>query len=134
MKSGLFSLAAVFCAAAAVGVSAGKLATSHTQYGAWGVDLAAMDRGTRPGDNFFDYVNGGWLRTAEIPADRPATGAFQDLRILSEKRMHAILDHLDREPAGRINAGEKKLRDFYDAFMDEKQIEERGLAPVQGDL
>ena len=134
MKYRLSALAAVLCAAATIGVSAGKLASTHTQYGAWGVDLAAIDRSVRPGDNFFDYVNGGWLRTAQIPSDRPATGAFQDLRILSEKRMRAILDQLDREPARRITAEEKKLRDFYDAFMDEKQIEARGLAPAQGDL
>jgi putative endopeptidase len=134
MKTRFAALAAALCAAASIGVVAAKVTASHTQYGSWGVDLSAMDRTVKPGDNFFDYVNGRWLKTAAIPPDRPATGAFQDLRILSETRMRAILDRLNRQPAGRLDAEEKKLRDFYGAFMDQKQIEERGLAPVQGDL
>jgi putative endopeptidase len=48
--------------------------------------------------------------------------------------MRAILDALEKKPASRLDAEEKKLRDFYDAFMDQKQIEERGLAPAQGEL
>jgi putative endopeptidase len=117
-----------------MGAIAAKIATNHTQYGTWGVDVSAMDRTVKPGDSFFEYVNGSWLKTAKIPLDRPATGAFQDLRILSETRMRAILDALEKKPASRLDAEEKKLRDFYDAFMDQKQIEERGLVPVQGEL
>src|SRR5579864_6558305 len=131
MKPRLAALAAL-CAAASIG--AVKIGTGHAQYGAWGVNLSAMDRSIRPGDNFFDYVNGTWLKNAVIPADRSATGAFQDLRILSETRMRAILAQLDREPPRRLTVEEKKLRDLYDAFMDQKQIEERGLGPAQGDL
>jgi putative endopeptidase len=134
MKSGLPALAVALCAVASIAATAAKLTAGHPQYGAWGVDLSAMDRSVRPGDSFFDYANGSWLKTAEIPPDRPATGAFQDLRILSETRMRAILNQLDRQPAGRQSAEQKKLRDLYDAFMDQKQIEERGLTPVQGDL
>ena len=134
MKRRLAALAAALCTAAALGGAPAKTVAGHTQYGTWGVDLSAMDRSVRPGDNFFDYVNGTWLKTAQIPADRASTGAFQDLRILSEKRMRAILDHLDREPYARLTTEEKKLRDFYDAFLDQKQIEARGLGPVQGDL
>ena len=46
-----------------------------------------MDKSVKPGDNFFHYVNGNWLKTAVIPPDRSQTGSFQDLQILSEKRM-----------------------------------------------
>ncbi|HEX4080614.1 MAG TPA: M13 family metallopeptidase [Rhizomicrobium sp.] len=134
MKRSLAALAAALCAAGSISVAAAQPARGHTQYGTWGVDLSAMDRSVRPGDNFFDYVNGTWLKTAKIPPDRSATGAFQDLRILSETRMKAILANLDREPYARLDTEEKKLRDFYDAFMDQKQIEQRGLGPVQGDL
>jgi predicted metalloendopeptidase len=134
MKQRLAALAAALCAAAAIGAAPANTPAGHTQYGTWGVDLSAMDKSVRPGDNFFDYVNGTWLKTAKIPADRASTGAFQDLRILSETRMRAILDHLDREPYARLTTEEKKLRDFYDAFLDQKQIEARGLGPVQGDL
>jgi putative endopeptidase len=134
MKPRLATLAVSLCAAASIGATAAKLAAGHTQYGQWGFELSAMDRNIRPGDNFFQYVNGNWLKTATIPPDRPATGAFQDLRILSETRMRAILVGIENKPVGHLTIEEKKLRDFYDAFMDQRQIEERGLAPVQGDL
>ncbi len=106
----------------------------HTQYGTWGVDLTAMDKSVKPGDNFFDYVNGTWLKTAVIPPDRASTGAFQDLRILSEKRMKEIAASLDSQPYASLSDEEKKLRDLYDAFMDTKQIDARGLAPAKPDL
>ncbi len=60
-------------------------------FGTWGVDLAGMDQSVKPGDDFFEYVNGGWLKTAVIPADRSSTGSFQNLQILSEKRMREIV-------------------------------------------
>ncbi len=75
-----------------------------------------------------------WLKTATIPADRASSGSFQDLRIHSEKQMREIVDGLEARPYGELNDEEKKLRDFYDAFMDQKQIDSRGLAPAQTDL
>ena len=103
-------------------------------FGAWGVDLSAMDKSVRPGDNFFQFVNGTWLKTAKIPADRSSTGSFQDLQILSEKRMRAIVDDLETRRYDSLSGEEKKLRDLYDAFEDEAQIERRGLEPVKKDL
>lgn len=106
----------------------------HAQFGAWGVDLAAMDKSIKPGDNFFMFVNGAWYETAEIPPDRASTGAFQDLRILSEKRMVEIAESLDSKSYNELAGDEKKLRDLYDAFLDQQQIDSRGLMPAQKDL
>jgi len=106
----------------------------HPQFGTWGVDLSAMDRSVKPGDNFFLYVNGNWLKTAQIPPDRSSTGAFQDLRIHSEAQMGTIVAELDARPYADLTVEEKKLRDLYDAFVDQKQIEARGLAPAKKDL
>ncbi len=102
--------------------------------GSWGVDLSGMDKSVKPGDNFFEYVNGGWLKTAEIPPDRSSIGSFQLLRIESEKRMRAIVEELQGKPADSLSPEERKLRDLYDAFLDRKQIDDRGLEPVKADL
>lgn len=107
---------------------------NKTTFGSWGVDLSSMDKSVKPGDDFFRYVNGNWLKTAVIPPDRSSTGSFQDLRILSENRMKEIVNTLEAKPYDQLNAEEKKLRDLYDAFLDQKQIEERGLAPAKKDL
>src|SRR6201996_5020072 len=104
------------------------------RFGTWGVDLSSMDKSVKPGDNFFDYVNGAWLKTAQIPPDRSQTGSFQDLQILSERRMQAIMDDLEKKPAAALAPEEKKLRDLYDAFEDTKAIEANGLKPAQKDL
>ena len=103
-------------------------------FGKWGIDLSAMDKAVKPGDNFFRYAEGGWLKTATIAPDRSQTGAFQDLQILSEKRMRAIIDDLEKKPEGKLSADEKKLRDLYDSFEDTAAIEAAGLKPVQKDL
>ncbi len=104
------------------------------RFGAWGVDLSSLDPGVRPGDNFFLYVNGTWLKGAQIPADRSSTGCFQDLQILSEKRLRSIIEELETRPYASLTDEERKLRDLYDAYEDTGQIERRGLSPVQSDL
>jgi len=103
-------------------------------FGAWGIDLAGMDRSVKPGDDFYSYVNGSWDKNAVIPPDRSNIGAFTQLAILSEKRMRDIVDALEAKPYDRLTPEEKKLRDLYDGYMDEKQIEARGLEPVEADL
>ena len=109
-------------------------AAAQDHFGTWGVDLSSMDKGVKPGDNFYNYVNGAWQKKAVIPADRSQTGSFQDLQILSEKRLRAIMDDLEKKPASALNLEEKKLRDLYDAFEDSAAIEKNGLKPIQKDL
>src|SRR5258706_13983930 len=62
--------------------------------GAFGVDLTQMDTTVRPGDDFFKYVNGKWLATAEIPADRPFAGSIITVFDNTEAKLHAIIDEL----------------------------------------
>ncbi|HEY5083158.1 MAG TPA: hypothetical protein VII48_01445, partial [Rhizomicrobium sp.] len=50
-------------------------AADKPQFGQFGVDLSAMDKSVKPGDNFFSYTNGNWLKTAVIPPDRSQTGS-----------------------------------------------------------
>jgi putative endopeptidase len=110
------------------------LAQNGPKLGTWGIDLAAMDKAVAPGDNFFDYVNGGWLKTAQIPPDRSSTGSFQDPQILSEERLKTIVTDLAKKPDAQLSVEERKLRDLYDAFEDTAAIEAAGLKPVQKDL
>ena len=93
-----------------------------------------MDKSVSPGNDFFDYVNGTWLKKTKIPADRSRIGSFTSLAILSENRIKTILKDLEAKPYDSLTADEKKLRDLYDAFLDTKAIEAKGLKPVQADL
>ena len=119
---------------ATAGTAALSEDSPRTKYGTWGVELSALDRAVRPGNDFFMYVNGTWYKSAVIPPDRASTGGFQDLRILSENRVKEIAASLDAKPREQLSVEEAKLRDFYDAFMDQQQIDAKGLAPAKKDL
>jgi putative endopeptidase len=135
MRRSLVLLAGFACAVCAGAIAyAADTAPGHTQYGTWGYDTTAMDKTVKPGDDFFMYANGNWYKTAVIPPDRSSTGSFQDLRILSEKRMQEIAASLDAKPYDQLTDEEKKLRDLYDAFTDQKQIDAAGLTPAKPDL
>jgi putative endopeptidase len=137
MRRNLLALAALMgtaCAVLGAGTALTQPATGHTQYGTWGFDLSGMDKSVRPGDNFFMFVNGTWYKNAVIPPDRSSTGAFQSLRILSETRMNEIAASLDAKPYDQLTDDEKKLRDLYDAYLDQKRIDAKGLAWAKKDL
>ena len=125
---------ALFCAGLLGAGLLAALAQDAPRFGDWGVDLAAMDKSVRPGDNFSDFVTGNWAKTAVIPPDRSRIGGFTDLQILSEKRLRAIMDELHARPAAQLNPDERKLRDFYDSFTDTAAIETNGLKPAEKDL
>ncbi len=108
-------------------------ATVTPHYGAWGFDLAGRDTAVKPGDDFFRYANGTYLKRTEIPADRTRFGNFDALSVLSEHRVHAILEGASANP-GAPGSRTAKIGAYYKAFMDEARIEQLGDAPLQGDL
>jgi putative endopeptidase len=99
-------------------------------FGTFGVDLAAMDKAVKPGDDFYKYVNGKWLETAQIPADKSYYGTVVTVFENTEKNLHAIVDEL---AAGKHEPGsvDQKVADFYASWMDEAGIEARGLEPAK---
>ena len=98
-----------------------------------GIDLDGIDKAVQPGDDFDEYANGAWAKTTEIPADRTGTGTFVKVLDLAEKRNADLVQGLEKSnPAAGSN--ERKIADYYAAFMDEAGIEQRGLAPIQPEL
>ena len=98
--------------------------------GSFGVDLAGMDKSVKPGDDFYRYVNGKWLDTAQIPADKSYYGSLTVVFEKTEADLHAIVDEL---AAGKHEAGsvDQKVADLYSSWMDEAGIEARGLEPLK---
>jgi predicted metalloendopeptidase len=95
-----------------------------------GVDLAGIDRSVSPGDDFFEYANGTWLKKTEIPPDRPSYGTSTMLDELTTERTAALI----KETAARRSAAgseARKIGDFYASFMDEAAIEAKGLVPLK---
>jgi putative endopeptidase len=95
-----------------------------------GIDLAGMDRSVAPGDNFFAYANGSWVKTASIPPDRSSYGPTAMLAELTAKRTSDLITEVAGQstPAGSET---RKIKDFFAAYMDEAGIEAKGLKPLQ---
>jgi putative endopeptidase len=100
---------------------------------AHGVDLTGMDRSVVPGDDFFLYANGTWLKETEIPADGSRWGTFNILIENSTQRVRALLE---AAASGSAAAGseERKVGDFYASYLDEAAVEARGLEPLRPKL
>lgn len=79
-------------------------------------------------DDLYRHVNGTWLKTAVIPADRSSDGAFITLRDLSEKRVRAIIE------SATGSAEATKISDLYTSFMAADAIEAKGYSPILKDL
>ena len=107
--------------------------TATPHYGAWGFDLAGRDTTVKPGDDFFRYANGTYLKTTEIPSDRSRFGNFDALSILSENRVHAILQEAAAKP-GAPGAPRAKIGAYYRAYMDEGRVNALGAKPLAADL
>ena len=98
-----------------------------------GIDLAGIDKSVKPGDDFDEYANGAWKKATEIPADRAGVSTGFYVFEKAEKRNAELIQGLEKSnPAAGSN--ERKIADYYAAFMDEAGIESRGLAPLQPKL
>jgi putative endopeptidase len=95
-----------------------------------GIVAADMDRSVRPGNNFFEYCNGGWLKRTEIPADRAGVGVFSALADISNKNTAALIEEIAKSNAAP-GSGNRKIADLYNSYMDESGIESKGLAPLK---
>jgi predicted metalloendopeptidase len=111
-------------AAAIVVLTASALGQdSHT------VDIAGMDRTVRPGDDFYRFANGAWMNVAEIPPDSSSWGRLVELREDTRHRTAEILEDSARLGVKRSILAEE-VGDFYASFMDEDQVELRGITPL----
>jgi putative endopeptidase len=93
-----------------------------------GLDFSHQDSAVRPQDDLYRHFNGGWLSTAEIPADRATDGAFMTLRIQSEARVREIIE----SATGSDEA--TKISNIYASFMAADAVNAKGAAPIENEL
>jgi predicted metalloendopeptidase len=120
-------------AAVALAVGVAPVARAQSSTLALGIDTTNFDRSVRPQDDFFRFVNGGWLARTEIPADASSWGAFNELRENSRTALHSIVEEAARSkaPAGSES---RKIGDLYASYMDSAQVESLGISPLKPDL
>ncbi|NNF15613.1 MAG: hypothetical protein HKN70_02645 [Gammaproteobacteria bacterium] len=106
----------------------GKASSSGTL--SLGIDVANMDPGVRPQDDFYRHVNGKWLASTTIPADKSNYGSFTELFDVSERQQKEIIDHA-AQSAGPAGSDAKRIGKFYRAFMNEEAVEAAGATPLR---
>jgi predicted metalloendopeptidase len=100
---------------------------------ALGINKAWMDTSANPGDDWYEYANGTWLKNATIPADRTNVGAFYMASEKTSAQLASLMtDILKSNPAPGSN--EAKVKDFYNAYVNTQAINAAGMQPIQADL
>jgi putative endopeptidase len=96
-----------------------------------GIDLSLMDKTVKPNDNFFNFVNGTWVKNTEIPADRTRWGSFDELRQKTDMDALAILNEASQNPVYKSNTDQGKAVNLYKSIMDTVARNKAGIAPLK---
>jgi endothelin-converting enzyme/putative endopeptidase len=122
--------ALALAAASLVAISSMPIGAAKPVYGSWGYDSTAMDSGVRPGDDFFDYVNGSWFKRTQIAPDRTFAGIDSILNDQIERDVRAIVEDMAKDPTANGRLGQQ-IGDLYASWMDEDMVEKLGTEPLR---
>ena len=105
---------------------------------AHGIVVANMDRSVKPGDDFYEFANGDWIKRTELPPDRSVIdpyggGSYDGSNDLTRKRTAGLIEEAVKANAP-ASSNTRKIADLYHSFMDEAAIEAKGLAPLRPHL
>jgi predicted metalloendopeptidase len=95
-----------------------------------GIDLQYVDPTVRAQDDFYRYVNGKWLATVEIPADKSAYGTGAMVFDKIQDQLHTLVDDVAAGKSAVANVDTKKIGDLYSSFMDEAALDNLGVKPL----
>ncbi|MEO0461790.1 MAG: M13 family metallopeptidase N-terminal domain-containing protein [Pseudomonadota bacterium] len=104
------------------------------KHGAWGIELQHISKTVHPGDDFYAYVNEGWIKTTSIPADRGYLNEPWEVQGEVLQDVSALLEALFANQPAPQGSSERRLQDFYAAYMNSSQVEELGLEPIRAGL
>jgi predicted metalloendopeptidase len=98
-----------------------------------GVDTQFIDSSVRSQDDFFSYLNGKWLKTAEIPSDKASWGSFEKLRDDTLPQLRGIIE-ADAKAHPKAGTDVQKIGDLYTSYMNEQKLEALGTKPLAGEM
>ncbi len=98
-----------------------------------GLDPAGFDRAVRPQDDLFRHVNGGWLKTTEIPPDKASYGGFYEAYDRTQDQLRVLVEQAAKNP-GAAGSAPQKIGDFFTSFMDEARADALGITPLAAEF
>ena len=130
MKSFLATIISLFCAFGLLAGPQPQIAQNQPP-----LDPKNMDTSVKPGDDFFRYANGAWIKRTEIPPEYSRWGAFNELIERNNDALHVIAEKASKTPVDPKLAPEtQKVGDYYASGMDEKTIEAMRTKPLQDEF
>lgn len=96
-----------------------------------GIEIAYIDTTVRPQDNFYQFVNGGWLEIAEIPADRTSWGGFQILRKKTDEDVLEIIAKTQESGEYPDGSDQAKALNIFESYLDTIARNEAGIEPLK---
>lgn len=123
MKKKTFLLGLLLCATGAF--AQGNLSS--------GIDLKNLDTSVKPGDDFYHYAAGGWLKSHPLDAEHVQNGAFTDLYEQSQKRIQDIILGFASKPQKQGTLGQK-IGSLYNLLMDSVRLNREGWRPIKPTL
>lgn len=134
MMKKITMVAALAVAALAVAaLAADAQAPAAAQGAVHGVNKADMDMSVRPGDDFYQYAGGGWLKANPMKPEYSSYGVFNDLAETNRKQIRELFENLSKEKHAFGSVGQK-VADLYNMAMDSVRLNKEGAAPLQKDL
>jgi putative endopeptidase len=130
-KTASFLLMAVFSTGLAIAET--PAVAQKPILGEWGIETQLISSDVKPGDDFYRYVNEGWLKTATPPAGFPFSNAFVDATVRTQAQLRELIDSiLASDPAP--GSDEALLGAFYTSYVDVARRNALGLTPLQPQL
>lgn len=123
----------IVAALAVAALAADAQAPAAAQGAVHGVNKADMDMSVRPGDDFYQYAGGGWLKANPMKPEYSSYGVFNDLAETNRKQIRELFENLSKEKHAFGSVGQK-VADLYNMAMDSVRLNKEGAAPLQKDL
>jgi putative endopeptidase len=127
--SGAVMVLAMTCCGAAMAQTLADTADARS-----GIDTQYFDASVRPQDDFYQYINGKWLATADIPADRPAYGTASKLYDDCQRQLRQIIEAAAEDAETDADSDQAKIGVLYNSFLDEPRIERLGTKPLAAEF
>lgn len=113
--------------------SSSDLSKRHATFGSWGIQTKWLSETIEPGDDFYEYVNDGWLKTTQIPPGYASFSGANALALTTQEQTQELFKEVvgAKHEDGTL---EQRIGDLYASYINVSHIEELGLTPIQDDL
>ncbi|HWW42634.1 M13 family metallopeptidase [Pedobacter sp.] len=119
---------------AILGIVAASYSASAQQHPAKLIDPANMDLSVKPGDDFYEYASGTWIKNNPVPAKETRWGSFNELRDFNINAVKGLVQDAAADRSAPAGSPKRRVGDFYTAAMDSLTIEKLGYTPIKTDL